>query len=694
MINHNKVIRPNSISSLQSMERFQSVSLPSPFGILDALHDSRAKGSWIIVVLSQELTVYILKCPPNIRIQYHPYYSCHSVLTFIECSNHTHQSVGLLALVVKKSGIGNAFESMEEGVSIEQGGTLCLCQGIVKNEQDEFCFVVHELKDRLSLTQSLQHLLSTSLDTISVCKELFQAGPVLYKEKDVSIKYLNQIGGPSHSGWNTKPRLFIEEGISFVESRLQADSWCNQFITKETSQFNFLTMRSISPQNGCEVKVRVNRRKRKDHIVLNLGMKKILSRSQSFTDVFYCRPLPKLTEVSKKKKIQLVELLTDNPFFVTAVPITQDQFEEFENVYRERMSITYKEHNEVLLGLLKANRMSLMKLTNLSPNRYGCTDSFIISLLPQGQPLPCGDNISNVSPTICKTRLKDNVGGSLDVCFGSAVQFVYSWPYERVIEKSHVLFLDQCIPRSNSNRNVALCSTGSYQNLGWRTTSQASGSMVSSPLNTKYHHVYHKGLNQSLLPFLTNLRNHLREQAKVSCLHVGEPFLHSLLKTKASGTRVEEILRGTLITWGGFSNTVHYDKRDFMTEDDSKSVTSFLKDQDSMLCNRLLYNYQETFPGKKLPLPTTCCWCPVMVGDQKEYLHRQFFVNLTCGISIDISSIAFNESSPQIGSTFFGGLFEHCTMRPLWLNLTRCLVRVKPPESSPSYWNFAWGEHP
>ncbi len=311
----------------------------------------------------------------------------------------------------------------------------------------------------------------------------------------MSIKYLNQIGGPSHHVWNTRPRVFIEEGISFVESRLQADYWCNQFITKETSNFNFLTLKNMSCRNSCEVKSRVNRHKRKDHIFLNLGMERILSRSQSFTDVFYCIAHPKLIEVSVKK-IQLVELVTDNPFFVSAVPITQDQFEEFEKVYSERKSISFKKHNDLLLGLLKANGMHLIKLTNLSPNRYGCTDFFIISLLPQGHLLPCGDNISNVSPTIRNIRLKDNVGGCFDVVFGTPVQIVYSWPYERVIDKSHVLFFDQCIPQSNSNRNVTLCTTGSYQNLGWRTTTQASGSMVSSPLNTKYHHIYHKGLNQ------------------------------------------------------------------------------------------------------------------------------------------------------------------------------------------------------
>lgn len=669
--------------------QFSPVPLPPPFNILNSVHDSSAKGSWIIVLLNSDLNVYVYKCPPQVRIQYSPSYLNHSVMTFIECSNHTYQSVGLLGVMLKKFKSVNADEYLQSNVTLKGEGSLCLCQGVVQNKLGEFFFVVHNMRSTCSSTL-FEQLARTTTNALTVCKELFQEKLTIYREKDVSIIYLNQIGGPRHSGWKTTPRLFSENGKLFIESSLQPDSWCNSFINEETHNFNFLTMADIIPRTGGEVKNREYYFKRKDEIFSNLGMNNLFHLSQQPTDVFYCIHHQSIIQ-DKKQRIQLIELLTDSLYFTFAVPVTENQYQKFESLYKKKSSVSIKEHNSLLLSLVEENGMNVIKLTNLSPQRFQCTDSYMISLISEGSHIPVDKGITRVSETIFKKRLKNNLCGSLDVDYGCVVQYVYSWPYKRVLEKCHVLFLNNCIPRCNSNRKTVKCTTGCYQNLGWRTTSQASGSMVSSPHNTKNHHHYHNGFNKSLLPFLTGMRNNLSTQAMRTGLHIGDPFLQSLVKAKES-VAPEEILRGSLVTWGGFSNSVHFDKRDFMSHADSRAVEKLLKHQNNLSCNRLLEQYHNACPGKKLPLSTTCCWCPVLTDGHEEFIHRQFFVNLTCRTSTDISSASFNDKVHQIGSTFFGGVFEHCTMRPLWLNANG-YVRITPPDDSPEYWNFAWGRH-
>ncbi len=678
--------------SSKSLEKFSPLTLPPPFNIVKVLYDASAKGSWLIVMIDSNLRIYLYKCPPYVRIQYDIHYTNHKVMTFIECSNFSKNKIGLIGVVLMKSGKGNQFLKMDVNVPIEGDGSICLCQGIFQNSDGEFCFLVHRIKDNLSSLCSLKEIFSITRDTVSLCRELFQNELTVYREKEVSILYLNQIGGPSHCDWNSHPRLFTENGLLFVESRLQPDSWCNQFINVATTEYPLMSCHQMTVRNGFRLKNRVNYRKSPSHPTVKLGMNKMHFHSQLPTDVFYCIPHERLITDNKNETIQLVELLTGSPYTVTAVPITQNQFQKFESKYKENNSISVKDHNSFLLDLMKENGMNVIELTILSPGRHDCTESYIISLLPKGSKLPIGDDISKVSSTINKRRMKSNKYGSFDVDHGCPIQFVYPWPYERIVSRRHVLLLKQCIPHCNSSRSVAKCTTGCYQNLGWRTTNQASGSMVSSPLNTKHQHHYHNGFNKSLLPFLSGLRNQLSTQAMRTCLHVGEPFLHCLLKTNQDVSTADEILRGSLITWGGFSNSIHVDKRDFMKESDSKAVESMLKDEKSILCDRLLDYYHRVFPNQLLPLSTTCCWCPVLTEEHDKFIHRQFFANLTCRISTNISSISFNEKVPQIGSTFFGGCFEHSSMRPLWLS-DDGKVRITPPENSPDYWNFAWGKH-
>lgn len=127
-----------------------------------------------------------------------------------------------------------------------------------------------------------------------------------------------------------------------------------------------------------------------------------------------------------------------------------------------------------------------------------------------------------------------------------------------------------------------------------------------------------------------------------------------------------------------------------MTAEESRSVLDLMAEQRNPRFDQLVEIYKSGFPGKNLPMVTTCCWCPVT--HDLRFSHRQFFVNLSSGTALDISSSSFTSSVPRIGSTFFGGTFEHCTMCPLWVN-EKDMVSVRPPSDNPLFWNFAWGNH-
>lgn len=608
-------------------------------------------------------------------------------MTFMECPNATYKKTCLLGIAIENSSIRNQFKILIPGVVMKNKHRLCLCQGTFLNNKGEVFIVYHVMKKKSELNHTMLEIMKGSEDSFELCTALFCPKPVVCKITDVSMLYLNQIGGPRHSSWNCCNRIFVECGLPFLESQLQPDSWCSQHISNSLSKMSNLCFEDMQSEENCKVVYRANPKK-KNNCFKNLNMNKMFTRSKSKTDVFFCVPQIDLLQ-HRKKRLHLVEYLTNSPRFISAAVLDKDHYDRFEAVHKNHNFLSKTEHNNLLSNLMQENGTEKINLLNLSPLKFGTTTCYIISLLPQGTKPPSGPEYKRESSTICKSRLKQNAGGAIDVKHGFPIQYVYSWPYERVLKKKHVLFVNKCIPHHGTNRTMSQCATGCYQNLGWRMTSRANGSLLSSPLNTRQHHHYHEGMNKTLLPFLSGMKNHLREEAKQSSIHVGEPFLHCLMKCKGTDN-FYDISRGSLMTWGGFSNTVHRDRRDFMTEEESRSVLDMIAEQRNLGLEQIVENYKSGFPEKNLPKVTTCCWCPVT--HDLRFSHRQFFVNLTSGTALDISSSSFSNDVTQIGSTFFGGTFEHCTMRPLWVN-EKEMVCVCPPLDNPLFWNFAWGVH-
>ena len=126
----------------------------------------------------------------------------------------------------------------------------------------------------------------------------------------------------------------------------------------------------------------------------------------------------------------------------------------------------------------------------------------------------------------------------------------------------------------------------------------------------------------------------------------------------------------------GWFNYLRQDN-DFGNKKDTAKAIKLIQDSgDELACKYFLDDYFEVTGARNFCRATTCCW--KLMEKDDEYTHRQFFVNTTCRVALNVSSNAFSEMLDQISCTFYGGLFEHCTSMPVWLSRDGMRVRIKP----------------
>lgn len=147
-------------------------------------------------------------------------------MTFMEYPNMTYNQTCVLGIVMENSSIHNQFKLLFPGVVMKNQHQLCLSQGIFFNNQGEVCIAYHVMRQRTDLDHTLLEIVEGSNNSLEFCTALFCPKPVMCKCSDVSVLYLNQIGGPTHCSWNFCNRIFDECGLPFLESCLQPDSWC------------------------------------------------------------------------------------------------------------------------------------------------------------------------------------------------------------------------------------------------------------------------------------------------------------------------------------------------------------------------------------------------------------------------------------------------------------------------------------
>ena len=71
-----------------------------------------------------------------------------------------------------------------------------------------------------------------------------------------------------------------------------------------------------------------------------------------------------------------------------------------------------------------------------------------------------------------------------------------------------------------------------------------------------------------------------------------------------------------------------------------------------------------------------------------HFIHRQYFLNTTCGVVYNLSSNIFSNDVEKIGATFYGGLSEHCIGMPIYMSTNMKRVHIKPHGGN---YSLGWG---
>ena len=89
-------------------------------------------------------------------------------------------------------------------------------------------------------------------------------------------------------------------------------------------------------------------------------------------------------------------------------------------------------------------------------------------------------------------------------------------------------------------------------------------------------------------------------------------------------------------------------------------------------------------------METTCAWT---IGEtNNNYEMRACFANLVAGVGLEISSNAISETD-IVGCTLLGACFDHCSTKPMWIQKKDGYVTMTPPQETPLFCVFAWGDH-
>ncbi len=71
-----------------------------------------------------------------------------------------------------------------------------------------------------------------------------------------------------------------------------------------------------------------------------------------------------------------------------------------------------------------------------------------------------------------------------------------------------------------------------------------------------------------------------------------------------------------------------------------------------------------------------------------DWDHVQYFILLDFGLAFDLSSGVFTDNIDQVGTTFYGSMFNHLTSWSLWISNDDKFVTLHPSGRNDL---FAWG---
>ena len=682
---------PNIISSVVYSTPLQSgskVFLPQPFHNFPSVVDTKRKGKRLLAILHQNWHLDVFMAPPGIALLNSSNLVSMKELLFMQCTNAGHSSVGNISIGrytytcegKKKKKFNRVFTGPIDDCF------LCIPQGIFFRGETLFVVFHKLLAPILNVKTVLETMMDVNNNAHSFVQRVFKKEKSVERADAVEFISLNQIAGPLLKAWQIKQSVFTDSnGSTFLEMRMDPDQWTNRYIDHSTLYLNMISVPKPQWNDGHRLRNRLNPReqKRRSNLIHHLGLQSLQKRMSNKCDVYYCRRRPLELTQKKYSAGHVLEFLTSqsSPYAIF-VELTVPQI-----AYVDKIAVEYNHmrpdlYNSMLLYCLKMSGRNKIFLHRQTING-NTTDTSMICLLGDDECDPTGNNIVKLSQTVWKTTLPNVKNGVLDCDHGFCIQQIYSWPFQKIVNLNLIKLVSSCSGGVGTvRRRTRTC--GTYQNWGPRSTSQCSASMGSHPLTKAKHHMWHWKMQSSLVPFLSKHRNYLRNETCVVAFSSGQILSPTLKKT--NGLTYIEMYKHCLNTWQ-YYNSRHRDP-DRFSMNNSQSVLNHIAKVQSVKTTRFVSQARSHTVNDMLPQETTCAW--TLGSTDSTHDMRQFFANFTAGVALDISSNAFSLAD-QIGSTFLGACFEHCSTRPIWIRKLDGHVTLIAP--TPYNYPFAWGDH-
>ena len=653
---------------------------PTPFNVLSTVVDSRLKGKRVLLYLSFDLSTLVYMAPPGVGIRYLEEYQTHVDWIFIQCTNCVSFSPGQLAVARILTKSRDKFCRQDPGFISEC--FLCTPQYLFKDIDGELKFGIKVIRSDKKF--SLHHILSGDDNAAEM---LFHPKVHIYSVDCIDIVYLNRATGPKSTRLPSLFKTYVDPlGITWYQQGERPDAWSSRILHRSPVPRNVIRSpgtRLLQPRHhrNCRHKRTLNDNVKSSSypcIFPKLENKKSI--------VWLCQDHHHYLPFTGGFTYELINPKNVNtPTFTTLSP---ENSEEFENEYSSCHIMSQLEYNEALLSfsdpIFCSHRTSL--------NCHGFTSNTFISLcseqefsrisrevIPPRNEFP--REVIIVSNNIRKILLHTTPNGDLDIPAGFPVQQNFVWPYDG-ISCDHVDVIKNTFHGSETPRTCT-CHFGLFQSIGFRVSSRCSSSLCEHPSLKKHNMYWNWSMNPGLFPFASSIRNSLFRQAH----DVSHTYGGYLSKLQNSDPDFDYKRNRASLVSINYANNIHRDS-------DWQSTPCFVSHQleKQSTTNPRVKRYNSRMKqlcGDRIPVSTTCCWSYMDRADS-SYQMRQFFLNVTAGISQDITSSAYKYCD-QIGANFFGSMFDHCTTRPIWIRSLDGGVTLKCP--SDNAYNFAWGKH-
>jgi len=250
-------------------------------------------------------------------------------------------------------------------------------------------------------------------------------------------------------------------------------------------------------------------------------------------------------------------------------------------------------------------------------------------------------------------------------------------------------------------------SQGTFHMIKTRQSLMSSRCMgvVSNTVEHDYYNESHT--NTSLVPLTSSLMNALRRLTEQAQDSSGQICIGLIKSAFSHHYHWKDIISEVICPYGimtcprrirkkevieSFCNSGHQDCSKCLDHQQGSIVHRYIQSINSPIINDYFERMYATFhcciQRPRIPLPTTCAWKLIEHPEPYCYKHMSFFIVSEAGISWDLSSHVYDDTTDILGATFLSGLVEHSTSCSLWIEESSGWVTTTCPGSAS---NFALG---